>query len=72
MEELEEECTVATIAAVVDCEAMWKKCVTVVKTVKCMERGSLKTPMKDTCQCSSSKLSSNSSNRGQEQRSNTN
>ena len=35
MEELKEECTVATIAAVADCEAMWKKCVTVVKTVDC-------------------------------------
>ena len=34
-EELEEECTVATIAAVADCEAVWKKCVTVVKTADC-------------------------------------
>ena len=34
-EELEEECTVATIAAVADCEAVWKKCVMVVKTADC-------------------------------------
>jgi hypothetical protein len=30
-----EESTVATIAAVADCEAVWKKCVTVVKTADC-------------------------------------
>ena len=33
--ELEEECTVATITAVADCEAVWKKCVTVLKTADC-------------------------------------
>ena len=63
-EELEEECTVATIAAVADCEAVWKKCVTVVKTEdcqgiwqECMDWGwiggiNMDGPVKDARQCS--------------------